>query len=69
MSAYDIGALIIAVRAALPTSRLADFQETLYRAATGPMASDDLRIACGLEPRDDEPPSKRKFDVIAGGAA
>ncbi len=65
MTGYDIGALIIAVRATLPTSKLRTFEETLYRAATSPCASDDLRMAVGIEPR----PRLGRFEVIKGGAA
>jgi hypothetical protein len=63
MTGYDMGALIIAVRATLPTSKLKTFEETLYRAALSPLASDDLRMAAGVEPR----PRFDRFEVIQGG--
>ena len=61
MSMYDLGAVIIAVRAALPTNRLQVFEETLYRAAMSPHASNDLREAIGLKPR-----SAPRFHVVPG---
>jgi hypothetical protein len=70
MNGYDLGALIVAVRAVLPTAKLKDFDDMLLRAATSPCASDDLRFAVGLEPRGDEPSGPgRKFKVIPGDLA
>jgi len=68
MTCYDISALIIAIRAALPVSNLKIFEETLCRAVTSPMASDDFRFAAGIEPREtDHRPFRPK--VITGGRA
>jgi hypothetical protein len=67
MTGFDIGALIIAIRAAVPTAKLKVFEETLYRAAMSPCASDELRWALGIEPRESGP--HRPFSVIPGGAA
>jgi hypothetical protein len=65
MNAFDIGALIIATRATIPTNKLKAFEELLYRAALSPNASDEFRWALNIEPRE----PKRPFTVIPGGAA
>jgi hypothetical protein len=65
MNAFDIGALIIAVRHTLPTNKLKGFEDLLYRAALSPNASDEFRWALNIEPRE----KMRPFEVITGGAA
>jgi hypothetical protein len=65
MNAFDIGALIIAIRTTVPTNKLKAFEELLYRAALSPNASNELRWALNIEPRE----PKRPFEVITGGAA
>ena len=64
MNGFDLGILLIAIRNALPTSKLAAFNETMYRGAMSPQASDALRFAVGVDHVNEQP---CKFEVIQGG--
>jgi hypothetical protein len=64
---YDLGALFIAIRNVLPTNKLTEFEDLLYRAALSPHASEAFRWAMNIEPR--ESAAHHPFEVITGGAA
>jgi hypothetical protein len=66
MNAFDIGVFLIALRSTIPTAKLKTFEDLLYRGALSPNASDDLRWALNIEPRES---AKRPFEVVTGGAA
>jgi hypothetical protein len=66
MNEFDWGVMLIAIRNTLPTKRLAEFDEIMYRGALCPQASDALKFAMGVS-RPTEP--YRPFEVIVGGAA
>jgi hypothetical protein len=65
----DLGAIIIAVRQALPTAKLPAFEDALLRAAYSACTSDSFRRAIGVAPRDEPPGPRKKFNLITGGAA
>jgi hypothetical protein len=66
MNGYDLGTLLVAIRATLPTKRLAEFDEIIYRGAMSAEASDALRFALGVDRANEQ---LRKFQVINGGIA
>jgi hypothetical protein len=49
MNGYDLGVLLIAIRGTLPTNKLEQFDEIMYRGAMSTEASDALRFALGVD--------------------
>jgi hypothetical protein len=66
MNGFDFGILINALRATIPTRKLGEFDELMYRGAMSSEASDALRWALGV---DRARAQLRKFEVINGGNA
>jgi hypothetical protein len=66
MNGFDLGILLIAIRTALPTEKLAEFNDVMYRGAMSAAASDALRFALGVDRADKQ---LQRFTVIQGGAA